>query len=138
MKHILIVEDEADFRLILSHHFSINGWKVATAESGKVALLKMREFNPDVILSDISMPEKTGLELLAELDKANSEIPVILISGFADKDKVKEAWSFGAFDLIDKPFAITDLLQVTEKALEHGKDYVRSARNRRLKKQKCS
>lgn len=72
IKKILIVDDEPDLLDVLSFVFEGSGWKTSTALNGKVALEKIEQMVPDVILSDINMPEMNGLKLLEELHNKES------------------------------------------------------------------
>lgn len=135
-RKILIVDDEKDLVDVMRSCFEYEGWLVETADNGLEALKKCSIFSPDVILSDINMPKMNGLQFLAELDRMQSEIPLIFLSAFRDVEKMKLAWGLCAFDFLDKPFSQRDLLQVANSAYDYGRDYTVSARRRyrRLKK----
>jgi DNA-binding NtrC family response regulator len=137
-KKILIVDDEVDLLDVLVTIFQSNGWTTESAINGKIALEKLSQFQADVILSDINMPVMDGLQLLEHLDREESEIPLVFVSGFRDLRKMQRAWQMCAFDFLDKPFDISNMLQVTENAFEYGRDYVRAARKRYLKMKKSS
>lgn len=136
MRKIIIVDDEHDLRNILINHFTVEKWDCLGASNAGEALELIKTFKPDVIISDISMPKISGLEMLADLEQQKSDIPLIFITGYSDMQKLTEAWNLGAFDLIDKPFKIDKLLHLAEHALLYGVDYLRSARQRRLRLQK--
>lgn len=132
-KRILIVDDEPDLCEVLVDHFQDDDWQTDVAPNGRVALTKLAEFKPDVILSDINMPVMDGMELLEEIYKRQDETPLIFISAFRDLEKMKKAWSLCAFDFLDKPFNRAAMLQLANNAVTYGRDYVRSARKRFLK-----
>jgi len=129
-KRILIVDDEVELADIIAIYFQRQGWQTSHAAHGKQALSQLDSFQPDVILSDIIMPEMDGMELLIELDRRQIEIPLIFITGFRDIDKMRKAWGLCAFDFLDKPFNEKTMIAVAENAYEHGRHYVRSARKR--------
>ncbi len=138
VKKILIVEDEVDLLAILEIHFKNAGWQTQTAANGRIALQQIEHSRPDVILSDINMPELDGMQLLQELDRTGSEIPLVFITGFRSLEKMKMAWRFCAFDFLDKPTNTKNMLQVMENAYHYGKEYVQSARKRFYRLRKVS
>lgn len=122
-KSILIVEDDILIRENVIEYFEFNGFEVYDAENGKEALKIVNNNKPDVIISDIMMPEMNGIEMLTELKKdANTSlIPVILITAKVDAKDIREGMTFGADDYITKPFDLQDLLhaantQIAKKA----------------------
>jgi len=129
-KRILIVEDEVDLADMIVDYFKSFGWETLTAANGKVALAKIEGFQPDVILTDMTMPVMTGLELLEELDILRIEIPVIFLTGFSDVEKMKMAWEHCAFDYLEKPLNPKIMLQIADNAFDFGREYIRSARKR--------
>ena len=131
-KKILIIDDEEDLLKLISEHFRSSGWETLTVENGMVALLQVSLFNPDVILSDIMMPEKDGLQFLEALYLAGNDVPLVFLTAFRDVDKMKRAWGLGAFDFLDKPVDLNAVLRVAENAFNFGREYVVSARKRYL------
>ncbi len=79
------------------------------------------------------MPDMDGLQLLENLYLSGSEIPLIFLTGFRDVTKMKAAWRFCAYDFLDKPFNIQQMIDVIDCAHKYGADYVRSARIRSSK-----
>ena len=138
MQKILIVDDEPDLKDILVHNFKAEQWDALGAESALEALELINTFKPDVIISDITMPGMTGLQMLEILENQNSNTPVIFLTGYSDLQKVRDAWLFGAFDLVDKPFIIANLMQIADNALRFGVEYVQSSRKRRLRLKKSA
>jgi DNA-binding NtrC family response regulator len=129
-KSVLIVDDEPDIVSDLTELFESEGWEVFSASNGKEALRTMQSQSPNVVLSDIQMPDMDGLQLLEEIYKSGADTPVILLTGFRDEKKMQRAWESCVFDFTDKPFNSKHLLTVVENAREFGADYVRSARKR--------
>ena len=129
-KKILIIDDESLILENLTDIFELEKWKVATANSAQVAIEKIPEFNPTVILSDINMPGMSGLELLALLNSQNSLIPIILLSGYRDMNKMQKAWENNVFDFLDKPYEESKLISVANSAHEFGPEYIIASRKR--------
>jgi len=116
-KTILIVDDEPDICEILSMTFGSKGFKALTANNGKQALEIVKANKIDVIVSDIQMPGGNGIELLEEVKRLNSSLPVVLfISGFADIT-VEDAYDKGAEAIFAKPFSNKVLIQAVSKAI---------------------
>lgn len=80
-RHILLVDDEPTIRKVLSMLFLAKGYKVSTAKDGFDALLQLRTMTPDLIASDLNMPNMSGFELLSVLRRRFPQIPVVAISG---------------------------------------------------------
>jgi two-component system KDP operon response regulator KdpE len=106
---ILVVDDEPQITRVLRQSLSAHRYNVRTAADGMSALDTFRDFSPDLIITDLSMPEMSGLELCRELRKI-SQIPIIVLS-VKGEEKIKvEALDAGADDYITKPFGIDELL----------------------------
>ena len=129
-KKILIVDDEVDLCEILGFLFESDKWEVRTASNGAEALKLVESFQPQVILSDINMPDMDGLQLLENLFQKNLDTPVILLTGFRDSQKMQKAWMNCAYDFMDKPFKKDELILLANNAHKYGADYVRFARKR--------
>lgn len=109
---IMVVEDSPTQAEALKMLFYGNGYKVIMAENGKVALDLARKHVPDLILSDILMPEMDGYELCSAIknDKALKEIPVMLLSELSKKEKIDRGYDAGADGYITKPYGDDYLL----------------------------
>lgn len=129
-KSVLIVDDEPEIVSILTELFQSEGWEVFSARNGKEALKNIESDSPNVVLSDIQMPDMDGLELLEAIYKSGVDTPVILLTGFRDAEKMQRAWESCVFDFTDKPFNSRQLVSMVESAREFGEEYVRSARAR--------
>jgi len=129
-RKIVIVDDEPLLVEILSEHFLAAGWEVAGATNGHEALKKIVEFQPTVLLSDINMPGLDGLELLETLYKQESQLPVILLSGYRDLQKMQRAWASCCYDFLDKPVDVDHVLSIAQTAHENGPEYIKFARKR--------
>lgn len=106
LRKILVVDDEQNMRIALFEALSRNGYEVVVAENGLMAL-DVYDKNPiDLVIADIKMPEMDGIELLGHLKGKNSDLPVVIITGYATVDNAVEAMKRGAFDYILKPFPV--------------------------------
>lgn len=117
---LLIVDDEEDLRDVLAHQLKALGAEIETAENGRVALEKVKSNQYDAILSDISMPEMNGLELLSRIREAGIDTPFVFITGYGDKVKAVEALRLGAFDFLEKPWEPERLRSAVRSALDYG------------------
>jgi DNA-binding response OmpR family regulator len=100
---ILLIDDEVDTIFLLKQLFQLKGYDVSGALSGKEALSKFNEINPNIILLDLMMPEMDGWETFAHLRKV-CPLPVIVISAISQSDQIVKALRMGADDYIIKPF----------------------------------
>jgi two-component system response regulator PilR (NtrC family) len=127
MAAILIVDDDAAVRDVLYDLFSEEHLchAAATAEQ---ALAFIDEQPYDVVLTDISMPGLSGLELLGHLRQARPGTPVIVISGIGDRTHAEGLTRLGAFDFILKPFQLEEVEKSVGHALEYGRTLKRQKR----------
>jgi CheY-like chemotaxis protein len=111
-KLILAVDDESDVLLIIKTALISEGYDVLTASNGPDALAIAGERVPDLMILDVMMPEMTGFEVLKNLrDKPATEaIPVIMLTGVSDKNKIREALASGIQYYVVKPFEFHDLM----------------------------
>ncbi len=118
-KKILAVDDENDALLILKTTLTGEGYEVLTATNGPDALALAQEEKPDLIILDLLMPEMDGFEVLQELKAAEDTgvIPVIVVSGVSERDKIKGALSKGIDYYIIKPYEYEDLIKKVKTAL---------------------
>lgn len=112
MTKILIVEDDTTLRLNIKDILQAEKFDVVTATNGKEGLDKAKNEIPDLILSDIMMPEMDGYELLNKLqeDKTLAKIPFIFLTAKAEQENIRQGINIGADDYLTKPFKIDDLL----------------------------
>ena len=119
MAHILIVEDEANIRRVL-RKVLIDENKTLTiseAEDGVTAISSISKLTFDLILCDIKMPKKDGIEVLSYAQEHSPETPVVMISGHGDLETAVQAMRLGAYDYIAKPPDLNHLLQTVRTAL---------------------
>ncbi len=119
---ILVVDDNPDVLKSVSSLISAHSLSVISCENAKDALNKLHENRIIAVLTDISMPVLSGLELLEKVHNTNPEIPVILMTAYADLDIAIDAIQRGAFDFVTKPFNIPYLMRAIEKAIRYYKN----------------
>ncbi len=116
---VLVVEDDPVILQLLEVNFEIEGYEVVTAKDGSYGFEQAVLCRPDVIVTDIMMPNRSGLELLDDLkaDPATASIPVVLLSAKAQAADVRYGLAAGAADYVTKPFEPLDLLERVQKLL---------------------
>jgi two-component system, NtrC family, response regulator len=115
---ILVVDDEDSMRDFMSIMLSKEGYEVMQAESGPDALKQIKKSTPDVVITDIMMPDMTGLELMTQAREKNQDLSFIVMTAFASVDSAIEAMKKGAYDYITKPFKIDEIKLTIKKVLE--------------------
>ena len=117
-RKIVIAEDDLSLSRIMEYSLKDEGFEVNVFPNGKEALSFLKEKDVDLIISDLTMPEMGGMELLKEVQKIKLESPFIIITAFGTIDSAVEAMKAGAYDYITKPFSQEELVLVVKKALE--------------------
>lgn len=115
---ILVADDEENICLLLKKMLGKQGYQVFTARDGEEAVKKTGEFKPDLLIMDLKMPGKDGLEALKVLKEMKSQTTVIMMTAHASIKTAVEAIKQGAYDYITKPFEMEEMLLLVEKALE--------------------
>jgi two-component system KDP operon response regulator KdpE len=108
-KRILVVDDEPQISRVLRRSLAARGYEVQTAGDGEEALEVFAQWAPDLVITDLSMPEMGGLELCRRL-RARSSVPLIVLSVKGEERTKVEALDAGADDYVTKPFSIDELL----------------------------
>ena len=116
MQTILIVDDDKSIRYSLKRMLE-EKYSILTAQNGEEALDRIKEGSPDLILMDIKMPGRGGIEILKEIKSMDPKSLVILMTAYGTTDTAIEAMKFGAFDYILKPFPIPKMKGLVEKAI---------------------
>ena len=117
---ILVVDDEADLRSVICEELEHAGYQTLQAGDGRQALELTLAHRPHVLLSDIQMPNKNGFELIGDLRAKGVEMPCVLFTAYTDKDKLMQAIRLGVVDFLEKPFDMSVLLEITERAVLLG------------------
>jgi len=106
---ILVVEDSKPLREMLVHVLKEDGTQVDAAKDGRDALDKFHSASYDLIITDLNMPEVTGIELIRKIREQDELVEFIIITGYASLESAVEAIKAGAFDYIIKPFKVEEL-----------------------------
>jgi len=115
--HLLLVDDDPNTLASLSRAFRLEGHEATVCDNAARAVDLLRTETFDLILSDVVMPGKSGLELLEDLKKAGVKTPIVLISGQANIEMAVKATKLGALDFLEKPLSTDKLLVTVENAL---------------------
>jgi len=118
MAKILVIDDEKSIRDTLKEILEYEDHKVDLAADGDEGLALFNENKYEIVLLDIKMPQKDGIEVLEEIFKINYEIPVIMISGHGNIDTAVESIKKGAYDFIEKPLDLNRLLVTIRNAMD--------------------
>jgi DNA-binding NtrC family response regulator len=118
MSNLLIVDDEQGIRQLLTLVFERAGHRVRVAENGCAALAQLRTEAVDLIISDVKMPDMSGIELLRAARELSSDVAIVMMTAFATVETAREAFKLGADDFIQKPFDVDELKLIVAKALE--------------------
>ncbi len=116
-KQILVVDDEANLRRVLSAQLSRDGYDVHTAEDGEAALALLREHHIDLVITDLRMPRVDGMDLLRAALRDDPARPVVMLTAHGTVDNAVEALKTGAFDYLTKPFDQNEVRVIVRKAL---------------------
>ncbi|MBR3306373.1 MAG: response regulator [Lachnospiraceae bacterium] len=118
MAKILVVDDAAFMRMMIKDILTKNGYEVAgEAENGAVAVSKYSELKPDLVLMDITMPEKDGIQALKDIKASDGGAKVIMCSAMGQQAMVIEAIQSGAKDFIVKPFQADRVIEAVKKVV---------------------
>lgn len=118
MPKILIVDDEKAIRRTLKEILEYEKYEIEEAEDGETGLGKIEKNNYDVIILDVKMPKKDGIEVLTEMQQKGIDTPVIVLSGHGNIETAVEAVKKGAFDYIPKPPDLNRLLITVRNAMD--------------------
>ena len=121
-RRVLLVDDERDTRDLLARALEREGFSTVTAGSAEEALALARTTAVDVVVTDIVLgaDDRRGLRLMTELREIGLAAPIIVITAYADVDKVKTALNDGAAHLLEKPFGARELVAAIERVLSGG------------------
>ncbi|MEO5377200.1 MAG: sigma-54 dependent transcriptional regulator [Magnetococcus sp. DMHC-6] len=119
-KNILLCDDQRNLRELLSLSLSDTGYDVTGVANGAQALNALAQGEFDLVITDLKLPDMSGLEILRHAKKIVPERPVVLITAYASTETAVTAMKEGAFDYLEKPFPVEQLHLVVARALEQG------------------
>jgi DNA-binding NtrC family response regulator len=118
--NILLIDDENSQREMIAGFLKKKGYNVLQAESGEKGLELLKKNQIDFVLSDMKMSGISGREVLEEVQKLNPEIPVVISTAYGEIDSAVNLMKSGAFDYLQKPIELSDLLKLIERARERS------------------
>jgi DNA-binding response OmpR family regulator len=134
MIKVLIVDDEKDFTELLSERLETRGFKTRIAFDGNEAISRLNEENADVVLLDVMMPGKSGVETLKEIKNSWPITEVIMLTGHGTVETAIEGMKLGAYDYLIKPTGIDDLSQKITSAYQRKSDHEERIRQAEINK----
>lgn len=120
MKTVLVVDDKEMMRDSVGSTLQRAGFAVVTAASGPAALTAIANRRPDAVVSDLKMPEMTGIELLERIREIDADLPVVLMTAFGTIETAVNAMKMGAFDYVTKPFQGDEIVITVKRACRHA------------------
>jgi two-component system nitrogen regulation response regulator GlnG len=121
-EQVWIVDDDSSIRWVLEKALSNANISVASFDNANNLLIALDHSQPEIIISDIRMPEIDGITLLGTINKQYPDIPVIIMTAHSDLDSAVNAYQSGAFEYLPKPFDIDEALSLTRRALTHARE----------------
>ena len=115
--NIWVVDDDESIRWVLERGLSENGIEVETFDSANKVIKKLETENPSLILTDIKMPGKSGIDLLDEVKELRPEIPIIIMTAHSDLESAVESYEHGAWEYLPKPFDIEEAVSMVQRAI---------------------
>jgi PAS domain S-box-containing protein len=119
MARVLVIEDEESIRFSFKTHLMNEAYEVMTAEDYSSGMEAVTRFNPDLVITDVILGGRTGVDILRKVKDMGMQCPVILITGEPNIETAADAVRLGAFDYLPKPIRKKTLLRVTSHALRH-------------------
>lgn len=123
MACIVVIDDEETIRCLLDEGLQKDNHRVCSAEDGRKGVALFREEKPDLVITDIFMPEKEGVETIQEIKAISPSVPIIAISGggrFQQDNMLTLAQKLGADVVLKKPFGISEIRETVQNMLEHS------------------
>jgi len=115
---ILVIDDEAEIREGLELLLKTEGYRVTMADTGQSGLLRLGEQPYDLLLLDVSLPDRNGIELLKDIRRQDPHLPIVLITAYGSIEMARAAFKSGAMDYITKPWSNDELLAQVAQAVE--------------------
>ena len=118
MSRILVVDDEESMRQLLEIALGKDGHRITLADSGKAATKLIDQNSFDLVISDIKMPDMSGVDVLRHVKETEPGTPVIMVTAYASAETAVEGLRLGAYDYLTKPFKVDELKANIRNALE--------------------
>lgn len=122
MKNVWIVDDDRSIRWVLEKALQKADIPCKTFSEAESVLQAIKKEQPALILSDIHMPGKSGLEMLSEIKKSYSKLPIIIMTAYSDLDSAVASFQGGAFEYLPKPFDIDKAIELVRRATEENEE----------------
>jgi two-component system, NtrC family, response regulator AtoC len=119
-RSVLVVDDEAEIRSLLTDLLKEEGYRVRTANTGAEALAGVTKDLPDLVMMDVKLPDQDGIGVLRQLKREHGELEVIVMTAFGGSSTAIKAMEHGAYDYVTKPFELDDLLATLRRVFEHA------------------
>lgn len=116
---VLVVDDEPPIRRLLRAGLGTQGYEVVEAGSVQEALEAISRRVPDVVLLDLGLPDRNGMELLAQLRETGADFPIVIVSSRTDESGIVQALELGADDYVTKPFGMKEVVARLRVAIRH-------------------
>ena len=121
---VWIVDDDRSIRWVLEKAMQAVGIAVEVFEEGTAVLAKLKQSQPDVLVSDIRMPGIDGLQLMSEIKQLAPKLPVIIMTAYSDLDSAVSVYEGGAFEYLPKPFDVDEAVELVRRAITHRQENV--------------
>ena len=121
-EQVWIVDDDSSIRWVLEKALAGANISVASFDNANNLLIALDHSQPEIIISDIRMPDIDGLTLLGKINQQHPEIPVLIMTAHSDLDSAVKAYQNGAFEYLPKPFDIDEALALTKRAISHARE----------------
>jgi two-component system nitrogen regulation response regulator GlnG len=119
-KNIWVVDDDKSIRWVLEKALSKEGLNVVSFDGPKKMLQRFMSEVPDVIITDIRMPDMDGISLLKEIHERDANLPVIVMTAYSDLDRAVSAFQGGAFEFFSKPFDVDEVVNLVARAIRES------------------
>ena len=119
-REVWIVDDDETIRIVLDRALAQRGFRVRQFETNVSIFSALQTGEPDVIITDIRLPDADGLTVLDQLNELDKDVPVIAMTAYSDLNKAVAAFQQGAFDYLPKPFDLDQVISVVERAVEQN------------------
>ncbi|MCG8326009.1 MAG: sigma 54-interacting transcriptional regulator, partial [Thiotrichales bacterium] len=117
---VWIVDDDRSIRWVLEKALSKLDIHISSFENGSAVLDRLRTSIPDLIISDIRMPETDGMMLLEQIKQSQPALPVIIMTAYSDLEQTVSAFQGGAFEFLSKPFDVDEAVELVKRALSEN------------------